>query len=178
MTVSDLYIVNYCHKSCQPLLNIMRLPKAQAFEMARNMAMSNKGVTAFYRFADFENYYPARLKTDELLYTRFVELGGKPKQKHPLSFVLQGSDFLDRWFDGGTVTKIPLESIDEDCVSFTYGDSMTVLERHGKFDMLTKRMLIKAISEYSGTLDEFLADISERYKYIEVQFWGDSFENE
>ncbi|MDE6293386.1 MAG: hypothetical protein K2L88_02045, partial [Clostridiales bacterium] len=112
MNVSDLYIVNYCHKSCEPLLNIMRLPKEQAFDLARKMAIDNKDTTAFYRFADFENYYPERLKTDELLYNRFIELGGKPKQQHPLSFVLQGSDFLDRWFDGGIVTKIPLDIID------------------------------------------------------------------
>lgn len=173
MIISDLYIVNYCHKSCEPLKNIMRLPKDQAFELARKMAMSNKDTTAFFRFADFENYFPERLKTDKLLYNRFIELGGKPKQQHPLSFVLQGSDFLDRWFDGGIVTKIPLDVIDEDSISFTYGDSMTVLKHHGKFEMLTKRMLMKAITEYKGAFNDFLVDVAERYKYIEAQLWDD-----
>lgn len=173
MNVSDLYIVNYCHKNCEPLLNIMRLPKEQAFDLAHKMATDNKDTTAFYRFADFENYYPERLKTDELLYNRFIELGGKPKQQHPLSFVLQGSDFLDRWFDCGIVTKIPLDIIDEGSISFTYGDSMTVLKQHGKFEMLTKGMLMKAITEYKGALNEFLAGVAERYKYIEAQLWDD-----
>ena len=45
--------------------------------------------TAFYRFADFENYYDLRLRQDEYLYSRFVELGGEPEEKHPLSFVIE-----------------------------------------------------------------------------------------
>ena len=57
MTFDDLYIVNYCHHSCTPLLNIMRLPKDEAFALAYKMAEQNKDTAAFYRFADFDNYY-------------------------------------------------------------------------------------------------------------------------
>lgn len=53
------------------------------------------------------NYYPERLKTDALLYTRFMELGGKPLQEHPLSFVLQGSDYLNEWLDfNGRIARL------------------------------------------------------------------------
>lgn len=173
MTVDDLQIVNYCHRNCTPLLNIMRLPKKEAFALAREMAAQNKDTTAFYRFADFENYYPERLKTDKLLYDRFIKLGGKPLQEHPFSFVLQGSDFLDDWFDRGIVTTIPLSRIDSDYISFTYGDSMTVLKNHGTFTMLTKDMLLKAMSDYDGTLEDFLANTADRFHYIEVQVWVD-----
>ena len=173
MTVNDLHIVNYCHRNCTPLLNIMRLPKDEAFALAHKMAEQNKDTTAFYRFADFENYYPERLKTDKLLYTRFIELGGKPVQEHPLSFVLHGSDFLDGWFDHGIVTAIPLSRINSDHISFTYGDSMSTLKMQGEFTMLTKDMLLKAISDYDGTPDEFLTHIADRYHYIEVQVWDD-----
>lgn len=178
MTIDDLQIVNYCHPDCTPLQNIMRLPKAQAFALARQMAERNKNTTAFYRFADFENYYPARLKTDELLYAHFKELGGKPLQNHPLSFVLQGSDYLNDWFDCGTVTKISLNRIPADSVSFTYGDSITALKKHGDFTMLTKKKLLKAIAEYDGTLEEFLSYIKKQYRYIEVQIWNDNCLNE
>ena len=173
MTVNDLQIVNYCHRNCTPLLNIMRLPKNEAFALAREMAEKNKDTTAFGRFADFENYYPERLKTDELLHTRFIELGGKPVQEHPLSFVLQGSDFLDGWFDRGIATTIPLSRIDPEQISFTYGDSMSTLKRDGGLTMLTKDMLLKAISDYNGTLEEFLTHIADKYHYIEVQLWDD-----
>ena len=89
----------------------MWLPREQAFALAGEMAKRNKDTTAFYRFADFDNYYRERLKTDEMLYTRFSGLGGRPAKKHPLSFVLQGSEYLDNWFDKGIVTRIPIEQI-------------------------------------------------------------------
>lgn len=173
MTINDLCIVNYCHSNCTPLRNIMRLPKDEAFALAYKMAEQNKNTTAFYRFADFENYYPRRLQTDKLLYTRFIELGGRPLQEHPLSFVLQGSDYLNGWFDNGIVTTIPLNRVSSKHISFTYGDSMATLERQSDFTMLTKDMLLKAISEYDGTLEEYLSWIAERYHYIEVQLWND-----
>lgn len=173
MTFQDLQIVNYCHPSCKPLQNIMRLPKEQAFDLAHALAEQNKNKTAFYRFADFERYYPERLKTDKLLFKRFIELGGKPLQEHPLSFVLQGSDYLNEWFDCGTVTKISLNRIPSDRISFTYGDSQSMLKRRGGFTMLTKDMLFRAISDFNGTVEEFLTDIADRYRYIEAQVWDD-----
>lgn len=174
MNTENLYIVNYCHPNCIPLKNIMRLPKEQAFSLAYIMAEQNKEVTAFYRFADFENYYYERLKTDKMLYTRFKTLGGKPVTEHPLSFVLQGSEFLNDWFGRGVVTKIPLSIIPAEHISFTYGDSMSTFKKHGEFTMLTKDMLMQTIAEYMGTLEEFLAEISDRYHYIEVQVWDDT----
>ena len=129
MTIDDLCLVNYCHRSCTPRLNIMRLSKEEAFALAREMAERNRETTAFYRFADFENYYPRRLQTDKLLCDRFLELGGKPVEQHPLSFVLQGSDYLDNWFDCGVITTVPLALVPGDFVSFTLVDSMAALER-------------------------------------------------
>ncbi len=39
MTAFDkLTLVNYCHPDCVPMMNIMRLPKAEAFELARKLA--------------------------------------------------------------------------------------------------------------------------------------------
>ena len=173
-SIDDLYIINYCHKSCVPLKNIMRLPKEQAFALAYEMAEKNKNTTAFYRFADFENYYYERLETDKLLYERFCELGGKPAEKHPLSFVLHGSDFLDNWFDNGIVTKIPLGRIPVGSISFTYGDSMSVRKAQGGLTMLTKGMLAEAVSKHNGTPEDFVSEINKSYHYIEVQVWDNS----
>ena len=173
MTIDDLCLVNYCHRSCTPLLNIMRLSKEEAFALAQKMAEQNRETTAFYRFADFENYYPRRLQTDQLLHDRFLELGGKPVERHPLSFVLQGSEYLDDWFDCGIITTVPLAFVPGDFVSFTLGDSMAALERKGEATMLTKDMLLQAMAEYDGALEEYLAEVERKYHYIEVQLWND-----
>lgn len=171
--INDLCIVNYCHPNCIPLKNIMRLPKEQAFALAYEMADKNKNTTAFYRFADFENYYYKRLETDRLLYNEFIKIGAKPANKHPLSFVLQGSEYLYDWFDRGIITKIPLKEIPSEHISFTYGDSMSSLRKYGKIVMLTKNMLLKAISDFNGNSEEFISAVNNKYTYIEVPLWND-----
>ena len=143
----QLYIINYCHNNCEPLKNIMRLPKNEAFALAEKLAEENKGRTAFWRFADFAVYYPERLVTDKLLYERFVSMGGKPQEVHPLSFVLQGSEYLDNWFDNGIVTKVPLSRISPEHISFTLGDSMSTLKRNGDIRMLSKEKLLQSVQK-------------------------------
>ena len=169
-----LYIVNYCHPSCSPLRNIMRLPREEAFALARELAARNRETTAFYRFADFERYYPERLETDALLRRRFIELGGRPVETHPLAFVLQGSEYLDAWFDHGIVTRFPLDAIPEQSISFTLGDSMSALKREGSLTMLTKDALLQAIADFDGPLETFLASMAQGYHYIEAQVWDDA----
>lgn len=79
--------------------------------------------------------------------------------------MLQGSEFLDNWFDKGIVTRIPLEQIPVQRISFTYGDSMTALKKKGGFDMLTEEMLIRIMANYNGTLEEFIQEVNREYSY-------------
>ena len=173
INVDELFIVNYCHPNCLPLRNIVRLPKDEAFLLANDMAIKNVGATAFGRFADFENYYPRRIKTDRCLYESFISLGGEPKVEHPLSFVLQGSEYLNNWFDKGIITKILLKGISSKYISFTYGDSAATLEKTGIISVITKEMLLSSILNYEGTIDEYMNEMIEKYYYIEVQLWND-----
>ena len=167
----DLLLVNYCHPHCTPLQNIMWLPEDEAFDLAYRFAKENPDITAFGRFADFTNYYPRRLETDRLLYDTFTRLGGKPEVAHPLSFVLQGSDYLHGWFDHGTVTTLPLTSIPDEVFSFTLGDSMSAPRPDGTLHVFTKETLLRKTAEYQGTLDDFMQEIASTCHYIEVQVW-------
>lgn len=168
---NHLHIVNYCHPSCAPLQNILWLPKDEAFHLANQLARTNAGATAFWRFADFENYYPRRMETDRLLHQAFTRLGGKPEVEHPLSFVLQGSDYLHGWFDHGTITRIPLCSIPDEVISFTRGDSMSAPRPDSTIPVFTKEMLLQKVEAYQGTLDDFMQEIANTCHYIEVQVW-------
>lgn len=175
INTNELYIVNYCHPNCVPFLNICRLPKEEAFALAYKMASDNPETTAFGRFVDFENHYPRRIKTDEYLYNLFISLGGKPKEIHPLSFVLQGSEYLDNWFGNGIVSKIKLKKIPSEFISFTLGDSGAMLKKTGKLTMYTKEILLNNIAEYEGSINEFMSEITKKYSYIEVQLWNDDY---
>lgn len=178
INIDELFIVNYCHPNCLPLQNIVRLPKEEAFSLAKEMSVKNIGGTAFWRFADFENYYQLRMKQDKCLYSAFVSLGGKPKEEHPLSFVLQGSEYLNQWFDNGFVTKVSLQGISSEHISFTYGDSGATLERTGEIVVVTKEILLDSIRDFQGTIDEYMDEIVKKHHYIEVQLWTDEYFNE
>ena len=188
--IDDLFIVNYSHPNCIPLLNICRLPKEEAFALAYKMADANPETEGFYRFADtpqgFRHYYPRRMITDEYLYNKFISLGGKPKEEHPLSFVLQGCEWLHKsYFGNGYVFNIKLNTIPSECISFTLGDSMAMLltkngervhEKQKKnLTMYTKEMLFDSISKYDGTVYDYMNHIEDKWKYIEAQLWNDDY---
>lgn len=169
----NLTLVNYCHKDCEPMKNIMRLPKAEAFLLAEKFAASHPETTAFYRFADFENYYVLREKQDAFLHEKFISLGGEPEEEHPLSFVIEGSDYLKQWFDGGTETKLPLNTVDPKHISFTVGDSGSAYDREGRVTLYLLPDLEKLLASHDGDLQALLLD--SRKKYIEAQLWSDRY---
>lgn len=169
----ELILVNYCYPDCIPLMNIMRLPKAEAFQLASKLSETHPDTTAFYRFADFDNYYDWREKQDNYLYSRFIELGGLPEEKHPLSFVIESSDYLRDWFGNGIETKLPLKGIASHHISFTIGDSGAEFKKNGCVELLTMDDLYQHITKYGGDFEAFL--IATGRHYIEVQLWSDKY---
>lgn len=172
MEFEDLQLVNYCYPGCIPMLNIMRLGRDEAFELATRMAEEHPETTAFYRFADFENYYALREAQDAFLYRRFLELGGNLHTEHPLSFVIDGSDYLKDWFGNGFETRIPLKDIEPANMSFTIGDSGSVYQHTGTVELLTWDAMKALYHEYGNDLRKLLADRGR--KYVEVQLWTET----
>ena len=129
--------------------------------------------SAFYRFADFQNYYSLRKKQDEYLYSRFVELGGKPEEKHPLSFVIEGSDYLFDWFGKGIVSKLRLRDILPEHISFTIGDSGAEYEKCGRVKILTLEDIKEGVLQHGNNFDAFMKATGKHY--IEAQLWSDTY---
>lgn len=169
----DLVLVNYCYPDCIPLMNIMRLPKEEAFRLAEELAEKHPDTTAFYRFADFDNYYGLRERQDKYLHRRFLELGGLPEDEHPLSFVIEGSDYLREWFGNGIETRLLLKDIAPCHISFTIGDSGAEFQKNGSVDLLTLDALQQHIDECGGDFDAFMQATGRHY--IEVQLWSDKY---
>lgn len=165
-----LFLVHYCHPRCKPFQNILRLPKEEAFALAEKLARENPEDAAFGRFADFANYYPRRLETDAFLYENFLRLGGKPRERHPLSFVLQGSGYLENWFGNGPSYRIRLSEIPPDGVSFTLGDSCAQYERTDAIRQLTLEQLLARMEGFPN-VEAFLEEAAKPYSYIEAQLW-------
>lgn len=171
--VQNLVLVNYCYPGCTPLMNIMRLPKEEAFRLAGELAERHPDTTAFYRFADFHNYYFLRQKQDAYLYERFIELGGLPEEHHPLSFVVESSEYLREWFGNGIETKLPLNKIAPCHISFTIGDSGAEFQKNGSVELLTVESLKRRIEEHGGDFAAFLRSAGRHY--VEAQLWSDQY---
>ncbi len=172
-TFGELILVNYCYPDCVPLKNIMRLPQKEAFALASAFAESHPETTAFYRFADFENYYTLRKSQDEYLYSRFIELGGTPEEKHPLSFVMEGSEYLFDWFGKGIESRLRLRDILPCHISFTIGDSGTDYGKYGKIELLTMEDIKEQLLKYGGNFDAFVEAVGRHY--VEAQLWTDKY---
>ncbi len=171
--LEKLTLVNYCHPDCVPLKNIMRLSKEEAFKMAKTLSDAHPETTAFYRFSDFENYYKLREAQDKYLYDEFIKIGGKPETKHPLSFVIEGSKYLEDWFGNGIETRIPISGIDKKHISFTMGDSGAEYGRNGSVRLFGLQDMAELLAKQTGDYNDFLNTYGKHY--VEVQLWSDEY---
>ena len=168
--MDKLFITHYYFPGTDPWKNIMNLPEQEAFRMAAELAEKHPDTTSFGRFADFENYYPNRKRADEFVRNEFIKLGGKPKLKHPYSFVLVECEYLRKWFDSSEKVVLDLDDIPDDRISFTLGDSCDMMIQGLEPTVLTKQMLLEGIEE-CGSVETFLAKSLGKYAYAEVQVW-------
>ena len=171
MGMEKLYITHYYYPGTDPWKNIMLLTEKEAFRKAVELANAHPDTTSFGRFADFENYYPARKKADAFVRGKFIELGGKPKLEHPYSFALMDCEYLREWFDSRDKIVINLEDVPDDQVSFTLGDSCALMIHGNEPVVLTKKLLVERIEEFNGSVDRFLKESLGKYAYVEVQVW-------
>lgn len=149
----------------------MLLPEEEAFRKAEELAGAHPDTTSFGRFADFENYYPARKKADEFVREKFIQLGGKPKLTNPYSFTLLECEYLKEWFNSSDKIILDLDDIPDDQVSFTLGDSCALMIHENEPVVLTKKLLYERIKAFGGSVDVFLKESLGNYPYVEVQLW-------
>jgi hypothetical protein len=176
--IDEIYITNYCDKRCSPLCSITRLPKKDAFSLAKMLSQNTtSSFTSFSRFcdADFDGYYKKRLRTEKWLYEKFIALGGKPENAHPLYFVLQESKYLNDWYADGLKTKLLLSKINPADISFTYGDSMSKMDTEDRMNPFTKESLFRYISKTGNDAFAFLNELNNQNRYIEAQLWNDIY---
>ncbi len=169
--MDKLFITHYYYPGTDPWKNIMNLPEEEAFRTAKELAAAHPETTSFYRFADFQNYYPRRKKADAYVRDTFIRLGGNPRLQHPYSFVLSESEYLKDWFDSSDRIVLDLSDIPDDQISFTIGDSCALFTQGLELVVLTKKMLLEQVRACDGLVDVFLKKALGRYQYVEVQLW-------
>ena len=167
-------LVHYYHAGSTPLRSISRLPKEEAFALARSLHETHPCI-AHKRFSEarMDWYWERRLNAERQLHEEFIALGGKPETEHPIYFALQGGGVIDnlyRNFDEAKTIAVPLSSIDPACLSFTYGDSVALYDHPARRGPFMKDSL-KQLLEKHGGLDALLQNLEPVYMYIEAQAW-------
>lgn len=175
INLNTLHIVHYCHPTCVPLKNICRLPREESFKLAHELAVKDSESGSASRYADFEKYYPIRKEVDRHLYDTFITLGGKPKEKNPIYFVLHGSKSLEAYMGKWTAYRLLLKNIPSEFISFTLDDSIVSFKNHSSCTMYTKEIMSQILREYEGTIDDYIGELTEKYYCIEAQLWNDDY---
>ena len=183
----DIYLKHYTHINNEPLKSITQLPEKEALSLAIKhrdespcVAHSRFGSVSTFN-ENFLGYYNARKNVEEVLYERFIELGGKPQIKNPYYFFvndwgLMHKDLIQNEIDRGAahIIEIRLQDIDISDVSFFLGDTMTAGNSNEPNDIFLKDKLIEEITSHNG-FDNYFDSIKSKYLYIEAHLWTDKY---
>lgn len=156
----------YCEPGRTPFHSITALPPEEAMRKAAELAPDTRSPKNRFCAADFPGYYEKRLRTEAWMHAAFLAKGGAAETAHPLYFVLGESGFLHNWFGNGTVYTFDLRDVPQHALSFTLGDSMSVIDRQDRAVYLMDEMA--ALLAAHG-LDKIRADLG--IHYIEAQLW-------
>jgi hypothetical protein len=91
---------------------------------------------------------------------------------------LEGSNYLNEWFDKGKIIKFPLSNIDAKHISFTLGDSCATFDKENRKEPFLKDKLYEILAGYNENINELLKSIYKEYNYhyIECQLWNDDYQ--
>lgn len=67
-----------------------------------------------------------------------------------------------------------LDTIHFKDISFTFGDSMGMMDKPTRRPPITKNQLMQMLSPYNN-IQDFLTDTCKGFNYIEAQLWNDQY---
>ena len=166
-------LFHYYNKEDGPFRSISRLSITDAY-LLHNKLKDDKR-----RFASKRDgqYLSKRRKIEENIRSMLLAKGGKPKITKPHYFVLGECKWLLEWYPEGETICVPIELLDENVISFTYGDSLpTFFHEDGKpyrKQIFQLSELPKIIETYG--LPQIVNPNGEKGpdRYIEAQLWTD-----
>jgi len=179
LTIDNLYITNYQETGAKPLRNIMRLPKEEAYQLAKQLSENTAARNNRYG-SYFEQYYQKRQRTEEWLYHQFIKSGGKPETKHPIYFVLCECKNFQSSLGNENQIQISLKDISYEHISFTPRDSMHVKDMGiTEGTVWNKNDFLNMICDSGKSVSDFILNLPAMFgrpgSYIEVQLWSDKY---
>jgi hypothetical protein len=181
------YLTYYFNHDAEIFQSISALTDAEALQIMEQKHIQYKDNILFERFSNPKRYLHERRLTENWVREQFIQKGGVPHDRYPISMVLGSSKWIPRNapdINNHREIRIFINDFKEQDLSFTFPDSMVSywlgLEKpaayyepnyHGKVFMLTE---INQIIEEKGFPEEnwtFLLPDNVG-PYIEAQVWN------
>jgi hypothetical protein len=176
--MEKLYLYHYFEKENGPLLNLSSLSIEEA-EIIQNKIRGKKEVFAANRP---EWYIRRRKELEQTVRNKFIEKGGKPLTLYPQYFVVEKCDWLLSWYKKPVYIKIPINKMNTNEISFTYGDMFPTFSdkisdgKEYRKNVYVFEEMIELIKKY-GLPQKWNRDGSlGPERYIEAQVWSNKIQ--
>lgn len=114
----QLFLYHYYDAATGPFRNLSALSIEEAKQVQESL-QQNKNMFASQRADD---YIIIRRDLEMCARDLFIAKGGRPTNKYPHYMTLGPSDWIKQWYQNGREVKIPLDDVEPEMISFTYGD--------------------------------------------------------
>ena len=178
------HLFHYFEKGKPPFQTLTVLPFEKAVEVLRAIQYNDLTDNA-----NIEQFMKRRYEMEKTIRDKFISIGGKPVRAAPVYCTLGENEGMKTWFNDPAWIKIPVNEIDLDTVSFTYGDSFAVFNpslntgEEWWCKVYHYDKIIKLIEKY-GYPEDTVYDIKNNIfpqdkpihhylKYIEAHVWCD-----
>jgi hypothetical protein len=173
-----IYLYHYYERQNGPFLSLSDLPDDEAQRIQD--ALKEDGNIYSRRDSDGRYMFYRRM-IESRIRSIFVQKGGRPVRLTPHYFIIGECDYCRTWYKEPRFVRIPLEEVDLDTVSFTYGDSFPTFDpTHGdtseyRQNAYTYNEITEIVRKYgwprSTSRDEDVPYWVPRY--VEAQLWSD-----
>lgn len=175
---SGLYLYHYYERRNGPFLSLSDLSDEEAKRV--HDALKEDGNIYARRDSDGRYMFYRRM-IERRIRTMFVDKGGKPARQTPHYMIVGECDYCRSWYREPRFIRIPIEEVDLDTVSFTYGDSFPTFDpTHGDTAEYRQNVYtfdeIKEIIRKYGWPKHVACDEDVPYwqpRYVEAQLWSD-----
>ncbi|MPM61714.1 hypothetical protein SDC9_108574 [bioreactor metagenome] len=178
------YLYHYYERNFGPFMPLTALPMNEAKEILLIQEAAGK-----FHNPDIDGFLQKRYDRDKLLREMFIKHGGKPERTAPVYMMLGEHKQWESAYENPAVIKIPLKEFDPLTVSFTYGDSFSVLNSSLFGDeeywnkvyfademlQIIDRLGFPPYVEYDFKRGIYPIDknINHHLKYVEAHIWSD-----
>ncbi|MBP7403092.1 MAG: hypothetical protein KBA30_10795 [Clostridia bacterium] len=170
-----MVLYHYYERTRGPLRSLSEL----APEVAREILDGLRAAGDTFAARRTDGYLERRVQLERQVRELFIAKGGRPDRLTPHYFVVESCPWLETWYKEPGVLRLPVDRLDPDRISFTYGDMFPTFSpvvrdgREYRGKVYTYTEILDVIGRY-GLPQSWNADGSRGpERYIEAHVWTD-----